>query len=471
MVHISAGDAKGAADLSAYFFLRANSLLTTGGCAGLIGTDSIASGDTGEIGLGRIISSGSEIYSAVSSMKWPGGAQVSISIVFWIKGAWQSLKLLDGKMVSGINATLSSADNDSKSPEKLFQQICESFAGTYINGDGFILDDDEVSRLKASRKENHKIIFPYIGGDDLNSTFEQIATRHVINFGEMTIEQARMYPECFDIVTQRVKPYRDTLTKQVHESDYWKFWDKRIDSYKKIESFDRVLVAARASKYVQLAFVKNGQVFSDQVVVFITQSDAVFAVLQSSVHSAWAWHWCTKMGQSTLRYAPSKAVATFPPPADAAGLEDFGKVYYQNREAYAQSHRLSLTQIYNNLHDPSVSGDDLSGLRDKHVLLDELTMRSYGWGDFKLDHGFHEVPYLPAGDRTRFTISEIARREILRRLSELNRQRYKQEVDGGLHGVARAPRKARGRTLRAASASEPTLDLGDILPTMIEGGD
>ncbi len=53
------------------------------------------------------------------------------------------------------------------------------------------------------------------------------------------------------------------------------------------------------------------------------------------------------------------------------------------------------------------------------------------------------MPYLPENDRVRFTISEAARIEVLRRLSELNRQHYEEEVAQGLHG-----RKANGTATR-----------------------
>jgi hypothetical protein len=103
--------------------------------------------------------------------------------------------------------------------------------------------------------------------------------------------------------------------------------------------------------------------------------------------------------------------------------------------------------------------------------MDEAVRSAYGWNDVDLGHDFHEVPYLPENDRVRFTISEEARLKLLQRLAELNRERYQLEVDEGLHGKTRGAGKARGRRSRAASASEPTLDLDDVLPTTDERGD
>jgi predicted transcriptional regulator len=79
-----------------------------------------------------------------------------------------------------------------------------------------------------------------------------------------------------------------------------------------------------------------------------------------------------------------------------------------------------------------------------------------------LDHGFHEVAYLPENDRVRFTISEPARVEVLRRLSELNRQRYKDEVDKGLHGKATSPTSSGSKRARTRSSKAESLGLFDF---------
>ena len=68
------------------------------------------------------------------------------------------------------------------------------------------------------------MIRPYLNGDDINTQLRQATRRWVIDFGTMSRAEAAQYQDCFDILTRLVKPYRDTLTKQVHESDYWKFW-------------------------------------------------------------------------------------------------------------------------------------------------------------------------------------------------------------------------------------------------------
>src|SRR5690606_28450919 len=64
-------------------------------------------------------------------------------------------------------------------------------------------------------------------------------------------------------------------------------------------------------------------------------------------------------------------------------------------------------------------------LRRLHIEMDEEVIKSFGWVDINLKHGFYEVEYLPANDNVRFTIHPTARREILKRLLELNNERHK----------------------------------------------
>ena len=65
--------------------------------------------------------------------------------------------------------------------------------------------------------------------------------------------------------------------------------------------------------------------------------------------------------------------------------------------------------------------------------IDETVRDAYGWTGLDLGHAFHAVPYLPPNDNLRYTISEPARLEILSRLSALNRLRWEEEENAGLH--------------------------------------
>lgn len=94
---IVGGGEKGSADYSAYFFLRATSLIKNG-FLGLIATNTIAQGDTKDVGLARICQSGITIYKAVSSMRWPGTANLDVSVI-WCANTWNGHVFLNDRQV------------------------------------------------------------------------------------------------------------------------------------------------------------------------------------------------------------------------------------------------------------------------------------------------------------------------------------------------------------------------------------
>ena len=104
----------------------------------------------------------------------------------------------------------------------------------------------------------------------------------------------------------------------------------------------------------------------------------------------------------------------------------------------------------NRYHALDCIDDVVVGLREAQTRLDIAAIQAYGWRDIDLAHDFYGLAKLPANDRLRFTISEAARLEVLRRLAVLNRERYQEEQDAarGLQSVQAelvAPRKRAGR--------------------------
>jgi hypothetical protein len=226
-------------------------------------------------------------------------------------------------------------------------------------------------------------------------------------------------------VTERVKPHRDPIVargKQVHEYDYWKFWDKRLDSYARVGKLKRVIVASLASKYVLFDMTATGIVFAHRLGVVIDDRQSVFSLLQSNIHSSWAWKCSSTIGGVGISYALSDAFETFPFPDSIECLERVGGVYLEARRMFSQSRNEGLTDIYNRIHNIGERSDDVTQFRDLIVQLDQAVVAAYGWNDLNLGHGFHETK-----QGMRYTISDTARGEVLDRLLALNHKRHAQE--------------------------------------------
>jgi hypothetical protein len=99
----------GRSDLCAFFFRRADCLLRTNGCCGLIATNTIAQGDTQQFALSPLIKPCERVYRTAVEVKWPGVAAVYVTMVFWSRkedGNWK--RFVDGVEVDHISEYLQS---------------------------------------------------------------------------------------------------------------------------------------------------------------------------------------------------------------------------------------------------------------------------------------------------------------------------------------------------------------------------
>ena len=181
----------GASDLVAHFFRRAFNLIRDGGAFGLIATNTIAQGDTRNTGLRWICEHGGEIYDVRTRVKWPGLAAVVVSVLHIHKGSFASQKHLDGEAVEKITAFLFHRGGHID-PARLQANARQSFQGSIVLGMGFTFDDTdrkgvatplaEMHRLIADNPRNKDAIFPYIGGEEVNTSPTHAHHRYVINF-------------------------------------------------------------------------------------------------------------------------------------------------------------------------------------------------------------------------------------------------------------------------------------------------
>jgi SAM-dependent methyltransferase len=93
----------GLSDLVAYFVRRIFDLLRPGGFTAFITTNSIKDGDIRKDSLEVVESRGGTINMAVRGIKWPGKANLVVSLVALRNGDWNGPRILDGKAVPVIN--------------------------------------------------------------------------------------------------------------------------------------------------------------------------------------------------------------------------------------------------------------------------------------------------------------------------------------------------------------------------------
>ena len=514
VLHLAEGR-RGSADLCTYFFLRAMQLVRPGGTLGLLAVNTIAEGDTRQVGLEAMLHAGHTIHAAWPNFPWPGAAAVVASEVhFWRAlddRLWRGGYQLAGFAVPTISAFLSSEDEWSPKPLKANQG--KSFIGTFVLGLGFTLSEDDAQALISRNPINAEALFPSLNGEDMNSHPEQKASRWAINFwdwplsrsaagawigaddrqrkrwlqvGEVPFDYpgrvAADFPELLMIVEGKVKPERqrpnDDGTYVLREplpTRWWHYADKRPALYHAIgrghafaqhpdgwidsaEELARVLVFAQTSKTKYPVFLAPKIIFGHKLVVIKSFSDADFAILCSHLHYVWVHARGGKLKTDAV-YTPSDVFDTFAfPLTHPDGLGQIGAKYHDARRGVMAARSIGLTNLYNQFHDHADHDPAMIELRALHTQLDLAVRDAYGWIDLDLGHGFHTVPYLPENDRIRYTISEPARLEVLRRLSRLNRERWQAEQDAT--EAARHDVEAARQTLaKPRRGARPTLTL------------
>ena len=518
-------ESHGNADLVAHFFRRAFNIIRKGGAYGLISTNTIAQGDTRNTGLQFICNNGGTIYNAQKRVKWPGLAAVVISVVNIFKSDYVGKKTIDSRKAEIVTAFLFHAGSNNN-PESLRSNDKKSFVGSYVLGMGFTFDDSnldatpvsEMHNLINKNPKNREIIFPYIGGEEVNSTPTHAHRRYVINFADMSEVEAQEYPDLLSVVEDKVKPERIKLNQNTADgrrrAEKWWLWGRYTPAlFDVVSECERVIVISRVGNAVAFTFLPSNMVYAESLVVFTLPTNSSFTVLQSRVHEIWARFLSSSM-KDDLRYSCSDCFETFPFPENwetDLTLEAIGKTYYDYRADLMVRNNQGLTDTYNRFHDPTETHPDILHLRHLHDQMDCAVLAAYGWADidttlrqaqgsacgFALDYLDTDPDDLPpeAADRVasgdlffathdeaaafgalistgkrklpwRYKWPEATHDEVLARLLDLNQQRHLEEVRGHKAAKKAASKQTTGRkakkkppTCETEALTIPGLDL------------
>ena len=492
--YIRASYTVGINDLVVYFFNRIYKLIQVNRYQALITTSSISQGDMRTGALDNIQNSDGNIIYAIKSLRWPGVANLNVALVVIKKGSPNKESIeLNGMKERYISSFLTS-EIQLGEPYKLKANKNLMFTGIYFLGDGFLISNEKADKILETDSKYKDVVFPFINGDDINDSVEQKNSRSIINFFDWSFDKdydnslkipkgkpfVLDYPLCNEIIDSNVKEERQrwkldengieiigkyALDKTYREK-WWQFARSRPELRKATEDFKFVFVTAQTTKYLNFVKLKASIVVSQTAFVFASDRFGHYAILQSIVHFEWALKYGNSKGD-TFRYAPLSTFETFPFPQilstqQKLQLETMGEAYHEHRRQLMLGMQLGLTKTYNLFHSNAITAQNsnekdkqvaslqkhlekmantisfdeaiqgILKLRELHVQMDEDVLDAYGWIDIKLKHDFYEVDYLPENDRVRYTIHPEARREILKRLLELNHKIHEGEVAAGL---------------------------------------
>ena len=130
------------------------------------------------------------------------------------RGRSRGTKRLDDMVPDTITAFLFHRGGHAD-PAQLEANAAKGFVGSYVLGMGFTFDDTdkkgaatpsaEMRRLIAAKPHNQEAIFPYIGGEEVNTSPTHAYHRYVINFRGLSTSP-RQFRKPMDECGQRSAP-------------------------------------------------------------------------------------------------------------------------------------------------------------------------------------------------------------------------------------------------------------------------
>lgn len=331
------------------------------------------------------------------------------------------------------------------------------------------------------------------------------------------------YPICKNIIQEKVKPERQrwkidengneiigvyALDKTYREK-WWQFARSRPELRNATINLKKIFATAQTTKYLNFVELSTSMAVSQTAFVLASDSYSDYLILQSIIHFEWALKYGNSKGY-TFRYAPASTFETFPFPFrlgkdEIYELKAKGEEHNKFRNQLMAKIRLGLTKTYNAFHAKEINDSGLTThrlkdldkntiekqfgkevwnlwnhqqktlgscsieeaitgiikLRELHVQMDNVVLVAYGWQDVLLRHDFYEVDYLPENDRIRYTIHPEARKEILKRLLELNHKIHEEEVAAGLWDKKK-PKEYKTKTSKSSKAEEPEEGYGGL---------
>ena len=363
-------------DFCTYWFRLAQENLKPDGRAGLVATNSIRHGKSRRASLDYIRDNGGYIHSAISTQPWSGEANVHVSIVNWSLKAAGGFRL-DGESVRTINTSLRSSVDVSEAKALKSNKDC-CFQGVIPLGKGFNVSEKQVTELIAIDPRNRDVLKRFSMGMNLAQNPLGMPDRWLIDFAQMSLEEAESYPAPFDIVKRLVKPLRDQNRRDVRRIYWWRFGENAPKMRAALAALDYFFAVGEVSKWAIFVPCEKDWLPGNKNKAVASDDFYVLGLLTSSVHREWM-HAQKGTLEDRTAYTHDTCFETFPFPQIVSpemvqqirqamtALND-----YRNEMMVAKN--WGITDLYN-----AYFHEAASQLAKLHRGLDALVLKTYGW--------------------------------------------------------------------------------------------
>lgn len=426
------GGAAGKIDMCVLFHRRAETLLRDGGAYGLLAADNIAEGSAISKGLAVLASNG-DIYFSIKGMPWPGKAAVSVSLICYFKGSYQSRKFCNGVECDLIGPRLEPGDENTWEVKKLKGGLFSFEGVNNSKGLAFVVSPEDTW-FDQLKEEEGSLLVPYVTGDDITSHALNDIKRWALDIADMDIKDIqKRYPRASEFLQEVVKPTRTQSDLKSYKGlvdRWWQFWNHRADLMRKIRKSHRFVAFSKVTKYPICMLAPSNWIFTNQVVLIgLTRGDE-HPICLSSFFGNWLNEFSGGRLEGRLRLSISESIAKFPVPETLleTGAVSSGEKFNSMAIKWAAERSVGMTGVMNAINSPECKEDEIDELRRLLCSIDEEVAKAYNWEDIDLSRAFVRQESDAVRDQWRYQISLASREQIQRRLVELNRVQFETSV-------------------------------------------
>ena len=372
-------DVKDSVDFCSYWFRLAHEHIDENGRAGLVGTNSISQGKSRRASLDYISQNNGYIHEAISTQPWSGEAKVHVSLVNWSKQQPKNYHL-DNKIVSKINSSLT-ANIDVSEAARLQVNLNQCFQGVIPVGKGFIVTEEQVKDWIKSDFKNKNILKLFSMGANLAQNPQGKPERWIIDFNDMSLEDASDYKLPLQHVKAFVKPEREQNREAVMREKWWRFKRTNAAMRKAIANLSCYFAVPEVSKWAIFVPCPLDWLPGNKTKAVASDDFYVFGILTSNVHRTWM-HAQKSTLKADIAYTHNTCFETFPFPQSPSKklieqIRAAAQDLHKYRTEQMEKKQWGITQLYNQFfHEPS------SQLFKLHAKLDQLVIQAY---EFKSD--------------------------------------------------------------------------------------
>lgn len=312
--------------------------------------------------------------------------------------------------------------------------------GVQVIGDGFILTQNEVTRLDQNRTyRDAGLVRGYLNRRDFMQTSRGVL---VVDFFELPENEARTKaPELYQHLLTTVKPVRDQNSRASYRRLWWIHGEPRRELRKSLVGITRFIATVETSKHRVFVFLDQSILPDNKLINFATSDAFYLGAMSSTIHVTWALACGGRLGVGNDPvYVKTRCFETFPFPdlpesnPLQAQIRDLGEQLDAHRKRQQAAHAdLTLTGLYNvveklrreealtpkerKLHDDGLA----AVVKQLHDELDAAVLAAYGWTDLATS--------VPLADRLARG-DEVLEQALLTRLVALNHTRAAEEARG-----------------------------------------